>query len=109
MPAVGTLFWPPLYSVMPLPMVTGQQTPEQLIEARKLLENLQSSERNMQLLEFQNQQLKLNLQQTQAAHAMEQQFKKSMMLQELEQTEQAPRNRVIKLALRKRLFCILMW
>lgn len=74
----------------------GQQSPEQLIEARKLFENLQSSERRKQQLEFQHQQLKLNLQQTKAAHAMELEFKKSMQLQE------TPLSRAIKLVLRKR-------
>jgi hypothetical protein len=69
------------------------------VEARRLLESLQSSERKKQKLEFQHQQLKLSLEQTKAAHAMEQEFKKSMQLQEV---EQPPRSKSIKLVLRKR-------
>ena len=77
---------------------SGQQTQEQLREARKILENIQLSERKKQQLEFQHQQLKLSLEQTKAAHAMEQQLQ-SIQLQEVEQTS---RSRPIKLVLRKR-------
>lgn len=80
-------------------MFVGQPTPEQILEARKLFETIQSSERKKQQLEFQLQQLKLNLEQKKAAHAMEQQFQKSMQFKEMEQT---PRSRPIKLVLRKR-------
>ena len=80
---------------------TGQQTPEQLKHARKVLENVQLLERQKQKLQFQLQQFDLSMQQAKATHAMEQEFQKAMKLQEIEQVVVDVR-RPIKLVLRKR-------
>ena len=76
----------------------AQQAPEHT-EARKFLENLQATERKKQQLQFQLQQVHLNLQQAKASLAMEQEFRKTMKIQ-VDQHEL--RSQPIKLVLRKR-------
>ncbi len=75
------------------------QTSEKVKQARKILENVQSLERQKQNLQFQQQQLNLSLQQVKATHAMEQVFQKAMKIQEIEPDV---RSKPIKLVLRKR-------
>lgn len=100
----GVCLWYHEYVYMPqyphiVKIFAGQQTTEQLIEARRLLESAQLLERKKQQLQFQHQQLHLKLQQAKEAHAMEQELKKSIQLKEF---EQLPRSVPIKMVLRKR-------
>ncbi len=76
----------------------GQQTQEQQVEARRLLEHLQATERKKQQIQFQLQQLHLGLQQAKAAQAMEQEFKKTLKIE----VDQLSKSQQIKLVLRKR-------
>lgn len=76
-------------------LFVGLQAPE---ETRKFLEHLQATERKKQQLQFQLQQIHLNLQQAKASLAMEQEFRKTMNIQVEDRLGSQP----IKLVLRKR-------
>ena len=99
---------PPQYKLLHqkcLQFIGQQQSPEQLVEARKALELVQSLEREKQKLQFQRDQHKLNMEQAKASHDMEKEFQKAMQMQGIEPTPKSDAsqgNKPIKLALRKR-------
>ena len=77
------------------------------MQARKILETVQTLERQKQVLQFQQQQFDLNLQQAMAAHAMEKQFQEALKIQKQvamppPPPAEATRRPALKLALRKR-------
>lgn len=77
-----------------------KQTFENDLQARKsLLESVQSLERQKQHYQFQLEQLNLHLEQTKAAHAMEQEFQRVLKVQDV---EVLPVTKNIKMVLRKR-------
>lgn len=85
----------------------AQLTPEQHMQARKILETVQTLERQKQVLQFQQQQFALNLQQAMAAQAMEKQFQEALKIQQQVAMPAPPsadttRKPALKLALRKR-------
>ena len=83
-------------------MFLGQQTPEQLADARKVFESVQALERQKQQLQFQYDQQSLSMQQAKDAHAMEKEFQKAMMIEATSDSIATSRDKPIKMVLRKR-------
>lgn len=79
----------------------GQQTPEQLAEARKVFESVQALERQKQQLQFQLEQQTLSMKQAKAAHDMEREFQRAMKMEQSSDGA-STRDNPIKLVLRKR-------
>ena len=93
-------------SVSYVNLITGQLSAEQRLQARQVLESVQVLERQRQQLEFQGQQVQLNLQQAQDAQAMEKQFQEAMQIQQQGSAVIEGRVHPMKLALRKRYVCV---